>query len=206
MSKIKIICDTCGKQFEKYQTKIGKHNFCCRKCYLIFHSKDVPICICKVCGKTFKGDKYNANKYCSRECYLKDHKIKNKQRTCPVCGKNFQAKTSQDIYCSWDCYNKDRHMPKGENHWNWQGGISKENDRRDSNDYKQWRKEVYKRDNYRCTKCGSKEKLNAHHILSWKDYPEKRYDIDNGITLCQKCHIQFHRIYGYKENKKECQN
>lgn len=197
MSKLIVICDTCEKEFEKYACKIGKHNFCCRECYSIFHSKDVPICTCQICGKQFKGNKYNSNKYCSRECYLKDHSIKNKERICPTCNKKFIAESSEDKYCSWECYNKNRHMPKGEDHWNWKGGISITNDHRDSYEYKNWRQSVFSRDNFRCTKCGSKEKINAHHILSWKYYPEKRYDIDNGITLCEKCHIQLHQKYGY---------
>lgn len=201
MGKILIKCDNCGKEFEKYESKLGKHNFCCRKCYSIFHSKDVPQCKCTICGKNFKGDKYNANKYCSWECYLKDHAIKDKERVCPKCGKKFIAKTSTDKYCSWECYNTDRHMPKGEEHWNWKGGISKNNDRHDSNEYKEWRQAVYERDKYKCVKCGSKEKINAHHILSWKYYPEQRYNINNGITLCEKCHIELHQKYGYDTNE-----
>lgn len=202
MGLVKIKCDTCGKEFNKYESKLGKHNFCCRECYLKFHSKEVPICFCKVCGKQFKGDKYNANKYCSRDCYLEDHRIKNKIRICPKCKKSFEAKSSEDIYCSWECYNSDRHMPKGENHWNWQNGKSLENDRHDSNEYKQWRKMVYERDQYKCVKYGSKNKLNAHHIKSWKYYPDLRYNINNGITLCEKCHIEVHKKYGY-DSKEE---
>ena len=71
--------------------------------------------------------------------------------------------------------------------------IKLENDNRDSNEYKQWRQQVYQRDNYKCVLCGSKEKLNAHHIKSWKDYPALRYDISNGTTLCEKCHIMYHQ-------------
>lgn len=119
MAKIKTKCDTCGKEIEKYESKIGKHNFCNRECYLKFHGKEVKEYRCEVCGTIFKGNKYNSNKYCSRICYDKAHNIKNKIRECPVCHKNFEAKTSKDKYCSWDCYNKDRHMPKGEEHWNW---------------------------------------------------------------------------------------
>ena len=63
MAKIKIKCDTCGKEFEKYESKIGKHNFCCRECYLKFHSKEVPECTCIICGKKFKGNKYYMNFY-----------------------------------------------------------------------------------------------------------------------------------------------
>lgn len=200
--KIIVKCDTCGVLFEKYKSKLGKHNFCCRDCYSKFHSKNVPICICQKCGKSFRGAKYNINKYCSRECYLEDHKIQNKNRQCPVCNKIFTAKSSEDKYCSWNCYNQDRHPPKGENHWNWQGGISKENDHRDSSKYKNWRLSIFKRDNYTCQKCGSKEKINAHHLYSWKEYPEKRYDLENGITLCEKCHIKVHQKYGYDTKEK----
>lgn len=204
--KEKIACDTCGKIFEKYSSKIGKNNFCCRECYLQFHSKDTSYAYCEVCGKSFKTMKGNANKFCSRECYLQYHKIEKKERICPVCGKKFLAKTSSDKYCSWECYNKDRHMPKGSDHWNWKGGISIINDNRDSALYKEWRKNVYQRDNYKCQYCGSKEKLNAHHLKSWKKYPELRYDINNGITLCEKCHIQLHQQNGYIDFEEDGQN
>lgn len=201
MGKVTVKCDNCNKEFQKYSSKIGKNNFCCRECYLQFHSKNVPICKCIVCGTEFKGNKYNSNKFCSRECYEKEHSIKNKIRICPTCNKNFIAKSSEDKYCSRQCYDLDRHMPKKEKHWNWKGGISVENDNRDSAEYKQWRLAVYERDNYTCKQCGSKIKINAHHIKSWKDYPNLRYDVKNGITLCEKCHINYHKIYGYKNSK-----
>ena len=195
--KIKTVCDNCGKEIKKYASKINQHNFCNRKCYLEYHSKDTKIYKCEICRKEFKGDKYNANRFCSRECYLEYHKIKNKIRVCPTCKKEFIAKASDDKYCCVECYNKDRHMPSKENHWNWKGGVSLLNDNRDSAEYKEWRRAVYVRDNYKCVKCGSKEKLNAHHLKSWTIYPELRYDINNGITLCEKCHIKLHQEKGY---------
>ena len=202
MGKINIICDNCGLEFQKYESKIGKHNFCCRECYSQYHSKDTPICICEICGKEFKGSKGNANRFCSRACYDKFHGIKNKERVCPTCGKIFVAIQSEDKYCSQDCHLKQLHeYLKGENHPNWQGGKSKLNDKRDSNDYKKWRLAVYKRDGYKCCFCGSKIRLNAHHIKSWKNYPELRYNLDNGITLCEKCHIKLHQTIGYDNSK-----
>lgn len=33
-----------------------------------------------------------------------------------------------------------------------------------------------------------KGRLEAHHILNWMDYPELRYEINNGITLCHAHH------------------
>ncbi len=65
---------------------------------------------------------------------------------------------------------------------------------------KKWIKLVYERDEYECKKCGSKERLHAHHIKTWEEAPDLRVDIDNGITLCQSCHQKHHTI-GKKRNK-----
>lgn len=198
MPKVSVICDNCGTTFERYPSTVKKHNFCNKQCYNEYHSKDTKYYICEICGKKFKGMKHNANRFCSRACYDKFHNIKNKERECPVCHKKFLADRQTRIYCSMECYNKDRHAPKGENHPNWKGGISKLNDKKDSWDYKNWRQKVYERDNWTCQQCGIKgNKINAHHIKSWKYYPKLRYSVDNGVTLCEECHIKIHQHYGY---------
>lgn len=51
-----------------------------------------------------------------------------------------------------------------------------------------WAKEVLTRDGFKCKSCGSAEKLQAHHIKSVKNFPELLDDINNGETLCFKCH------------------
>ena len=193
-------CAWCGKEIKVSPSKNSTYNFCNRECYNSFHSKNAVEYQCEVCGKKFKlANHKNANRFCGKECYNKFHTIKNKKRQCRFCGQFFEAKNSDNIYCSRECYDKDRHPPKGEEHWNWQGGISFQNDNRDSSQYKQWRMAVYKKDNYCCVKCGSKIKLNAHHIKSWKSFPNLRYEISNGITLCEKCHIEHHQKYGYND-------
>lgn len=53
------------------------------------------------------------------------------------------------------------------------------------------------RDEYKCTICNSKEELQVHHLEAYSKYKNLRYDINNGITLCKKCHTRFHSIYGY---------
>ena len=62
-------------------------------------------------------------------------------------------------------------------------------DRR-SSAYNSWRKQVWIRDSYKC-KIADKYcsgRIEVHHILNWKDYPELRYEINNGITLCHSHH------------------
>jgi 5-methylcytosine-specific restriction endonuclease McrA len=57
--------------------------------------------------------------------------------------------------------------------------------------YTQYRKEVLKRDKYKCKmpNCKSKTHLQVHHIKRWSNAHALRYDKNNGITLCKKCHM-----------------
>lgn len=56
-----------------------------------------------------------------------------------------------------------------------------------------WSKTVKNRDNHECQICGSKENIQAHHILHKMKYPELSLNINNGITLCEKpCHYEVH--------------
>ena len=73
---------------------------------------------------------------------------------------------------------------------------------RKSNEYKIWRKKVFERDNFTCRRCGSKEELHPHHLKEFAKYPELRYDVDNGLTLCSKCHGKEHNIDFSKIGKK----
>lgn len=64
---------------------------------------------------------------------------------------------------------------------------------RRSSKYRKWKLEVLKRDNNKCVKCGTKEKLHAHHIKPFSDNKELRYEVSNGITLCNQCHKEVHK-------------
>lgn len=85
-----------------------------------------------------------------------------------------------------------------ENHhaWNFQGNKDWENERiRCSLEYVIWRSEIYKRDNWTCRLCEKhceKGNIIAHHIKLFSGFPELRFSIDNGITLCRKCHLKIH--------------
>lgn len=91
----------------------------------------------------------------------------------------------------------------GENHWNWRGGISTENEKaRHSLEGKLWKDSVKNRDGNCCQKCGVTKvrSLTAHHILNFSSHIELRFAIDNGITFCINCHKDFHKKYGKKNN------
>lgn len=66
------------------------------------------------------------------------------------------------------------------------------NEDRNSPEYRSWREAVIKRAGRQCEKCGSRVDLCAHHIESWADHPESRYDITNGQALCRTCHAKEH--------------
>lgn len=88
----------------------------------------------------------------------------------------------------------------------WKGGTEYSRVERSSYEYNNWRRSVFKRDDYTCQCCGSKNgngkyiSLEAHHILNWKQNIDDRYDTNNGITFCKDCHKLFHLIYGKKNN------
>jgi len=58
--------------------------------------------------------------------------------------------------------------------------------------HKTWSNNVLVRDNFKCVVCGNENNLHAHHIKSYKEYPQLREDVSNGETLCKKCHLLRH--------------
>jgi len=88
---------------------------------------------------------------------------------------------------------------------NWKGGKKRQNKiLYGSRMYKEWRNGIFERDNFTCQKTKIKGgKLHPHHIQNFAQYPELRFVIDNGITLSEKDHKEFHKKYGIKNNTKE---
>lgn len=83
---------------------------------------------------------------------------------------------------------------KGSNCQWWKGGITEKNYSErasimNSIEYKKWRKDVFQRDNYTCQSCMIRGgELHADHIKRFREFPELRFELSNGRTLCAPCH------------------
>lgn len=163
--------------------------------------------ICPICNKQFRAVKDTQNRkqiYCSMACYRESRKNPIKELNCKYCGKPFYNREGIKTYCSHKCYAKHLEtLKRGENSPLWKGGKTKESKRiKTTAEYKHWRLSVFIRDDFKCTKCGSKENLEAHHIKEQSRHPQLRFVLDNGQTLCHKCHKETDN-YGCKVKKRE---
>jgi hypothetical protein len=187
---------------------------------MVKRKTEIPSKNCVICKKEFyirdnqKPYQFKKQKCCSRSCNAKlsasycigkkAHNNQQEERICIWCGKKEMVSPSfsKRPYCSRSCMQKHyaSGILKGENHWNWQGGITEDEGRESLYPgYKEWRREVYKRDNFTCVICGCNDSgsLQAHHIKDVANHKDLILDVDNGITLCEKCHKELH----YGKNK-----
>ncbi len=98
----------------------------------------------------------------------------------------------------------------GEEHHNWNGGVTKERVKIwHSVLYKVWRMAVFMRDDYTCVWCGARNGegknvyLEADHIKPFAEYPDLRFDLFNGRTLCRECHRKTD-TYGVRKKATIC--
>jgi hypothetical protein len=191
--KVITNCKTCGKEFVTTKGILaqGRGKNCSVECQVNARRCDRIVVHCQKCNKEFKVRQYQLErgqgKYCSRICRTKNEQGSLEKVTvnCLVCNNEFETDKytiSKGLgkYCSLKCV-----------------GISQRSkgydpEARTSERYENWTKEVYKQGNHICYLCGIKDKMNAHHIFPWKDYPELRFVIENGLCLCERCHIDLH--------------
>ena len=168
------ICIKCNRQFaisgSSKTRQAGKAKFCSQRCHYAFgHTLETK----RKISECFSGGKH------------------------PFFGKKHTPKSITNMSIAHKgqvAWNKGKSYPllknRGENHYNWQGCITSVNQTiRHSVEYKLWREAVFKRDDYTCQICFTRGKeLQADHIKPFSLYPELRFAIDNGRTLCVECH------------------
>ena len=168
---------------------------------------------CPICGKEtlVRNDTLKTRKSCSRECasemkkgkpswnkgvsLTEEHKEKARQTRI----KNGSFKLTEEQKIQRSC------TARGISREEWDGFVISERQQDwGSEEAGEWRKLVFERDDYTCQDCGDRGVyLEAHHIKEWINYPELRLDVDNGLTLCKKCHNKTKRGTGTNNKYKK---
>lgn len=106
---------------------------------------------------------------------------------------------------SCGCYNKFiKSQQIGSSNPNYNFSISdEERFNRRNNKIVEWSFNVKKKFNFKCDCCESKNRLNSHHLNGYNWDVENRYNVKNGVCLCRKCHLKFHKLYGFKDSIKK---
>ncbi len=139
---------------------------------------------------------------CKCECGSGEHKI--------VSGSHLKKGGIRSCGClsreNYKSFSKLCSSRTREKHQRWDKSKTKEEreENRNNSKCREFSKKIFIRDNFICFMCGKKSKrLNAHHIESWHSAIDKRFDTNNCVTLCPRCHTKFHMVYGYKTNSLE---
>lgn len=192
--KVEVECPECLKvRTVHYRSVAAAGHTICQSCMMKASGKSIPegnqyglLCIL---GKGERSGYSTCKCSCGTVKEIRNRNILSGQRSCGcIKAHNF------DNACRL----------KGEEHAMWKGGISSERERTmQTRDYKTWRESVIERDGRKCLKCEAENKLKAHHIEDYRTAPEKRTAPENGATLCQLCHNEFHKRYGRINTNRE---
>lgn len=214
-----IKCQLCGKEFNaRRKTRRFCSKLCISRNWNPPKEKRNPVLVeCKYCGQKFKQRLYKSSisaghkgLFCSRDCMVAHMKNAAFNFPCKICGKKIFTQPAQLKYrarstCSLECRRKLARKRAEERRIKF-GYTQHQLDRlaRYSREAIEWRKKIFKRDNYTCQICGIRGTyLEADHIKPFAYFPELRYELSNGRTLCRKCHdktkisaVKMRKLYG----------
>lgn len=209
MRRVYIIkqCELCGKDFRAYEVNPKKYGssafrFCSQYCYHI-SSRTLTDRQCRRCGETFHPE-YRAQKFCSHNCFFtpidRDF-VRDMYEDCFLSIKTVAEMLDVSYPTMWKFMKQNGICIRTELHSSFRGGTphnyvngsaqGRRNSKTDSKKMREWRQAIFARDDYKCRSCGKRGvHLNADHIKRFAEYPDLRYDINNGQTLCEPCHKQ----------------
>lgn len=172
----------------------------CLNCNTEFSVIPARAGIAKFCSRTCQGAWKSANNVGSKHPRWTGGE---RYKTCAQCGESFTLRPGQPIttfkkqkFCSKPCADKGGFRYSGENHPNYREDARRKNR---GQYHSRWADAVIARDKATCQHCGIQGvELQAHHIKPYRDYPELRDDVSNGLTLCAPCHWQVHTANGAK--------
>lgn len=156
-----INCDFCGQQFHEMNCMLEdfKTHFCSRECHITSLKEKSFNFKCIICDKTV---------------FTQPAQIRLRNRkTCSIkCRGILQTRLAEQrrligIMTKHQIDRAERYSIKASN----------------------WRNAVFERDDYKCQACGVRGGyLEADHCLPWAFFPDIRYELLNGRTLCRECH------------------
>jgi hypothetical protein len=214
-TQVERICRYCAKPFhaELGELNRGRAKYCSRDCSAQDRRIPREERTCLGCGKAFFAIsaeiKRGSGKCCSVACRNTYVSNKSYSVACVICGKDIVAPPSHhqrrhSVTCSKECSRiRRRETQLGEKSHLWKGGKTEQTVLdRTTLPYKIWREAVFLRDDFTCRMCGQKGvRLACHHIKRYSLFPESRFDVGNGITLCWTCHTGIHwREEEYEED------
>ena len=205
-------CEVCGKQYKAWGKHASRSRWCSRACRAVFDGTRTG----ENSPRWRGGPRASYSRYREKRPAEPKRKAAGYNRICPTCGLNgvkkghvfhdgCNPKRPMVMVACVDCGRVRRvwsaRIPErcrscalknrtGPNNSNWKGGIRSENSAaRASSEYAQWRTAVFGRDKYTCQMCFQVGySLHAHHIMSFSEFPDLRFNVDNGVTLCEECH------------------
>lgn len=174
----------------------------------------MPVSVkCKQCGTCFNvvPARQKTASFCSYKCAggwrkanfrgVRNPKWREgmeRSKKCTHCGNVFHqngrtiAAFKNYKFCSPECVKAGQKRLYGEDNPRWKPDARK---KKRKGKHGAWARAVISRDNATCQRCGATDiELHAHHIKPYADYPELRWDLDNGETLCCICHWQEHTV------------
>ena len=166
-------CVTCGGEFQVVPARLKTAKFCSNKCAGVWRRSNFS----RENNPNFRGGT-----------------LKN----CHECGAEFWARPAMadQKFCSKPCADKGGFRFRGEDHPNYRNDARR---RTRGGPHHRWVNAVISRDRATCQECGATDvELHAHHIKPYRDFPEFRFDVSNGITLCFKCHWALHTALNAK--------
>ncbi len=199
-----VHCARCGKPIYSTPSRQKKNHdvYCSAEC------KNPPaIATCPICGKEFRYSPSAHKTYCSVECSNigkgENNSIGTKAAWANPDVRN-RIMDGISRRSQSDAWKSAPHFQRGKDNPRYKGNR---NARQDASryEYKRWHKLVLKACNYTCQHCGKRGcRLEAHHIKAWAGHPELRFDVSNGIALCEDCHLSAHN-HNHKPITKVCQ-
>ncbi len=192
------VCHTCGEEFTKPHNPSREYKYCSAACCganperRANHSETMRGKPCwrkgikglqpwqDISGLN-RGEPWNKGKTTGLPAHNKKPDV---FIDCAHCGQSVKikpAKLGRSKYCSKACQYADKTIDHSER--------AERRRQRCCPEYRDWRAAVFERDDYTCQVCGQRGgKLNADHIKRFADFPELRFEVSNGRTLCVECH------------------